>query len=244
MKKNLFKSIVVWIIVITGIIVFSIFTYIIGNNKGQLFGTFVIYRTQMKESSGIYVGTKVTIHGKITGNIVNVTILDNGEVELDFSVRKKHRFIITESSIVELKNSGALGDRYINIRTEDLSAPKLKKGSLIPYKKTSNLLSLFTGREDSKSLQSLKDIFGSVNDLLDRLNKEGLKGVLSKSDQKELSQLLKHTNSVVRKIDSGEGTLGALINDKSLYNRALILLGERPKKGYLQDLTNRSKKTQ
>ena len=40
MKKDLFKSVVVWIIIITGIIVFSIFTYIIGDNKGQLFWYF------------------------------------------------------------------------------------------------------------------------------------------------------------------------------------------------------------
>ena len=196
----------------------------------------------MKESSGVYVGTKVTIHGKITGNIINVTLLDNGEVELDFSVRKKHRFIITESSFVELKNSGALGDRYINIRTEDLSAPKLKKGSLIPYKKTASLLSLFMGGENKNTQQSLKDILSSVHDLLDRLNKDGLKGILSKTDQKELTQILKHTKNIARKIESGEGTLGALVNDRTLYDRALILLGERPQKNYLQDLTNRSKK--
>ena len=242
MKKNIFKEILVWLIIAVGLIVFSAFTYIIGSNKGQLFGTFVTYKTQMKEASGMYVGTKVTIHGKITGNIVNMKLLSNGEVELRFSVKRKHRFIITDSSFVELKSSGPLGDRYINIITEDLATPKLKKGSLIPYRKTSNLLSVLMG-DGKKAKQSVQDIFKSVQELLARFNKEGLTSLLSKADQKELSEVLKHTKNILKKVESGQGALGALVNDRSLYNRLLVLLGERPKKNYLQDLTERSKKS-
>ncbi|MCZ0931766.1 MAG: MlaD family protein [Oligoflexia bacterium] len=241
MKKNLFREFLVWFIVIIGVIVFSAFTYIIGANKGQLFGTFVTYKTQMKEASGVYVGTKVTIHGSITGNIVNTKLLPNGEVELNFSVKKKHKFIITESTFVELKNSGALGDRYINIITTDLSAPKLQKGSLIPYKKTSNLLSLLMG-DGKKTQQSFQDIFKNIQDLLDRFNDKGLRGFLSKKDQKELSEILKHAKNILEKIESGKGALGALVNDRDLYNRLLVLLGERPQKNYLQELTEKSNK--
>ncbi|MDE0092549.1 MAG: MlaD family protein [Oligoflexia bacterium] len=241
MKKNLFKEILVWLIITIGVIAFSVFTYIIGTNKGRIFGTFVIYKTQMKSVEGVYVGTKVTIHGNITGNIINVKLLTNGEVELYFSVRKKHEFIITESTFVELKNSGALGDRYVNIVTKDLSSPKLRKGSLIPYKKTSNLLSLLMG-EGNKTKQSFQDIFKDVQVLLDRLSEKGLMGFLSKADQKELSEILRHTKNILAKIESGEGSLGALVNDRSLYNRLLVLLGERPKKNYLQDLTEKSGK--
>ena len=243
MKKHLFKEFLVWFIVIIGIIVFSAFTYIIGTNKGQLFGTFVTYKTQMKSAEGVYVGTKVTIHGSITGNIINTKLLPNGEVELNFSVKKKHKFIITESTFVELKNSGALGDRYINIITKDLSAPKLKKDSLIPYKETSNLLSLLMG-DDKKKQQSFQSIFKNIQDLLDRFNDEGLRGFLSKTDQKELSEILKYLKNILKKIESGQGTLGALINDRSLYNKLLVLLGERPQKNYLQELTKKSNESQ
>ena len=240
MKNNLIKEFLVWFIVIVGIIVFSVFTYIIGVNKGQLFGTFVIYKTQMTEASGVYVGTKVTIHGKVTGNITEVKLLTSGEVELSFSVKKKHEFILTQSSVVELKNSGALGDRYLNIITSDLSAPHLKKGSVIPYKKTSNLLSLLMG-EGEKTKKSSQNIFTNIQNLLEKFNEEGLPALLSKKDQKELSEILKQTSSILKKIESGEGTLGALINDRRVYDRLLVLLGERPQ-NYLQGLTNRSKK--
>ena len=240
MKNNIIKQILVWLIITAGIIVFSAFTYIIGSNKGQLFGAFVIYKTQMKEASGIYIGAKVTIHGSITGNITKMKLLPNGEVELNFSVKKKHEFILTQSSFVSAKNAGPLGDRYLNIITPDLSAPKLKTGSVIPYKKTSNILSLLMG-EGQKTKPAFQDIFTNIQATLERFNKKGLQGFLSKKDQKELSEILKRINNILKKVESGEGSLGALINDRRLYNRLLILLGEQPK-NYLQDLSKRSSK--
>ena len=84
------------------------------------------------------------------GNVTNLDILPDGSVELSFSVRKDHFFMINSSSVIEIKSSGALGDRYLNVRTKDLSAEKLKAGRQIPYKKSSNLLSFFM--EDSKKI--------------------------------------------------------------------------------------------
>ena len=242
MKNHIIKEILVWLIITAGIIVFSTFTYIIGSNKGRLFGAFAIYKTQMKDASGIYIGAKVTIHGGVTGNITKMKLLPNGEVELNFSVKKKHEFILTQSSFVSAKNAGPLGDRYLNIITPNLSAPALKKSSLIPYKKSSNILSLLMG-EGQKTKQSFQDIFTNIQTALERFNETGLQGFLSKKDQKELSEILNRINNILKKVESGEGSLGALINDRRLYNRLLILLGERPK-NYLQDLSKRSGKAQ
>ena len=90
--------------------------------------------------------------------------------------------------------------------------------------------------------ESAQNIFKDIQSLLDRFSEKGLKGFLSKKDQKELSEILKRTNNILKKIESGEGTLGALINDRRLYSRVLVILGERPK-NYLQDLTGQSGKS-
>ena len=64
MKRSLLKEIMVWIIVVIGLVIFTAFAYIIGSNKNSFLSSFVIYKTLLGESKGIYVGTKVTIHGK------------------------------------------------------------------------------------------------------------------------------------------------------------------------------------
>ena len=237
MKKDFLKEIVVWLLVFFGLLIFSVFAYIIGSNKGNFFTSIVTYQTILPESTGIYVGTKVTIHGKSTGNVIQTTLLPDGQVEARFVIRKNHVFSITETSLAQLKTSGALGDRYININTPDLSAKPLKKGSLIPYKESSTLLSAFieSGGDAKKSLQS---IMTQIDGILGNLNKEGF-GFLSQSDQKDLTQILKSTKNILKKVESGQGTLGALVNDRSLYNRLLVLLGQRPA-NYLQDLSKKS----
>ena len=240
MKKNFIKEIMVWMIIGAGLITFSGFAVIIGLNHGSFPGSYKYYKTHFKDASGMNIGSKVNIHGARTGNISGMEILPNGSIEVTFSVRKNHLFMINSSSVVEIRNSGALGDRYVNILTKDLSAERVKSGSLLPYKKSSNLLSFFT-EDNKKSKNSIQEILKEVDTLLEQFNEKGIVNILSPSDKKELSEILKSMNKILKKIESGEGTIGALVNDPSLYNRVQVLLGGRPKKNYLQDLTLKNK---
>jgi len=241
MKKNLIREIIVWMIIGIGLITFSGFAVIIGLNQGSFPGSYKYYKTIFDDASGMNVGSKVNIHGARTGNISKMKILPDGSIETTFSVRRDHLFMINQSSAVEIKNSGALGDRYINISTKDLSAEKLEAGTLLPYKKRSNLLSFFT-ESNKNSKNSIQEILKQAASLLEQLNEKGVIDILSPSDKKELSGILKNTNKILKKIESGEGTLGALVNDPSLYNRIQVLLGGRPKKNYLQELSQPSSK--
>ena len=241
MKNFLLKQIVVWLIIFTGLIIFSVFTYIIATNKSH-FLSIATYRTFLAESSGIYTGTKVTINGINTGNVIKTKLLPDGQVEVLFSVRKSHVFAITESSVVQLKNSGALGDHFINILTKNLPARPLKKGSLIPYQESFSLLSFLT-EDGENSKQSIQGLIVQINEIFNSIDKKGVSGLLSQSHQEDLTQILKSAKNILKKVESGQGTLGALVNDRSLYNRLLVLLGQRPAKNYLQDLSQKSQES-
>lgn len=242
MKNFIFKQFLVWLLILIGLCVFSLFVYIIGSNKGNFFKPIITYRVQLKESNGIYTGTKVSIHGKSTGNVLKTNLLSNGEVEVIFTVRKIHSFVVTESSVVHLKNAGALGDRFIDIFTADLSAPPLKKGSLIPYQDSSSLLSVLTG--DGEGAKSIQNILRKLELLLQDVDKKGGSSILlSSSNQKDLNDILKSTKSILNKVDSGQGSLGAIINNRALYNRLLVLLGKRPGNDYLHEMSRRTRKS-
>ena len=239
MKYSLSKEILVWILILLSFIIFITFVITISSKEGRLFGAYSIYKTQFEEAAGLNVGTKVKIHGQRTGNILKMELLPSGLVEVSFNIKKHHEFIMNESSFIELKNSGALGDRYLNVVTKDLSAPTVPLKSIIPYKKSSNLLSLFTDSKNKKPQENLKKIMNQIDLILNRVNEKGFLDILSKQDKKELSEILKNTNQILQKISEGDGTLGALINDKKLYNRLLLLLGERPQNNYLEDLSQK-----
>ena len=241
MKNFVLKQIAVWLLILAGLLIFMAFVWIIAGSKNS-FGSFSIYKTVLAESDGIYAGTKVSIHGKNTGNVTATRLLPDGQVETSFSVRKAHVFGVTESSVVYVKQAGALGDRFLNIVTKDMSAKQLKKGSLIPYESAPSLLSVLTGGggDVKKSLQSA---LSEINSLLEKLNQKsdnsgGL--LLSQEQSQDLTQILKSARSVLQKIDDGRGSLGALINDPELYNRLNVLLGKRPGNNYLRELSRKS----
>ena len=266
MKNFFWKQLTVWMIVTAGIVIFIALTVIIGQSRGSLFKPTAKYKSVFKETRGIYVGSEITIHGKRTGNVVKTKLLSDGLVEVVFTAQKSHSFIINETSRAHLKTQGALGDRYINITTDDLSAAQLPEGSFIPSALEWDIISIFTGGSKGAA-QNLKTLLKQANDFIESLNKKGLPEFISGESKKDLREMLKTAKSVLKKIDSGKGTLGALVNDKSvyektesilkkidsgegslgavinnrsMYNRLLAILGEKPKHNYLKDLSKKS----
>jgi len=55
-------------------------------------------------------------------------------------------------------------------------------------------------------------------------------------DKKNLRDSAVHLKNILAKIDKGEGTLGALINDPSLHEQLLNMVGKRPRNSYLKPL--------
>ncbi|MCY4512356.1 MAG: MlaD family protein [Bdellovibrionales bacterium] len=229
MKKFFTKQLIVAIFMIVGLGVLIKVTLIMGKNRMTIFHSVSIYRSIFKDTRGVYIGSEVTVHGVRTGNVIKTKVLPDGTVEISFTTLKKHAFAINQSSIVQLKTLGMLGDRYVNIFTPDLEAQPLKKGSLIPSKIAPNLMNLLSGGNKKNNIQ---DLIQSTQTLLESAN----------SLMEDLSQTMEKTNNILTKIEKGEGTLGALIHNRSLYNRVLTLLGEKPRHNYIKELYKKSSK--
>ena len=60
--------------------------------------------------------------------------------------------------------------------------------------------------------------------------------LLSEDKNKDVKEILTRTKNILRKIDKGEGTLGALVNDLSLHKKAVSFLGGRPYTGLLKSI--------
>ncbi len=268
MKSFFWRQLSVSLIVAAGLIIFAALAVIIGQSRGSLFRSTVKYRAVFDQTRGIYIGSEVTIHGKRTGNVVKTRLLPSGRVEIVFAAQKSHAFLINESSRVHLKTQGALGDRYLNIITPDLSAPLIPEGGLAPSAPEWDIMTFLTGGGMAqKGEGSLKGLLRQISRLAGAFDKKGLPGLIDPESKKDLREILKTAKSILKKIDSGEGTLGALVNDrsvhdkaesilkkidsgegtlgaiinsKSAYSRLMAIFGEKPKQGFLKGLLKKS----
>lgn len=227
------KQFAVFIIILLGLALFVAITFITGQNKGTLFKPMNFHTSIFSEARGVEVGTEVTIHGVRTGNVTGIRILKDGDVRVTFSSAKKHSFMVNKSSTAQLKVQGALGDRYVAIFTRDLEADPLAENESIPTKASIDLMDLLSGSSNNK--KSIQHILDELTHFAESINEN----ILSKKNGRDLREILILTRNVLRKIDGGEGSLGALVNNPSLYRRLLLLLGKKPN-NYMKDISRES----
>ena len=243
MKKFMLKQTLVWFVILVGLILFTAGSFIIGQNKGTFLRPVSVYESDFKEATGLFPGSEVSIHGVRTGNVLKTDFLKDGRVRVAYSVRKKHGFVINGSTRSELKYQGVLGDRYISLSTEDFSLEPLPGGVLIPSLPSKGALGLFSKDEfQSAAVQAARATALFAQSLNDENTAENLNKMFSPENRRNLDDILKTAARILKKIDSGEGSLGALINNRSLYNRLMALLGGRKGAGYMEELSQKSGK--
>jgi hypothetical protein len=118
----------------------------------------------------------------------------NGKVVVLMDLEKETQSIVKLDSVADIKSEGMLGDKYVEISFGSMDAAKLRGGETI----------------DSQPPVDISDLFGKANQILDTTQSalENVKGATS------------NINDISTKINQGRGTVGALINDKTIYNQA------------------------
>jgi phospholipid/cholesterol/gamma-HCH transport system substrate-binding protein len=179
-------------------------------------------------------------------------------------VDRKYQTQITEGAVASLKTQGALGDRYVYIEAHPAIGSTLKDGDTLKTADSPDLFEMISskGAQFDNILDLIKDVQRLVHTfnehdrmtvLMENMTQasQNLNGFLAegRATLKDFHQLtadsntkeaLVHFNSIMKKIDHGDGTLGALINDPSLHDRLLALVGENPRNKYMKSLLRQS----
>ena len=225
-EKNI-KSIA---FIVVGAVLLISYVMVIGNHQ-TLFLRVNKYKILLNNSEGLFIGGYAAVNGLRSGNITRIK-LEGEKVLVTIAVKKKYANFINQSSVAYVKGAGILGDKYIYIETKG-EAPILPKDSFI---KT---------REEYKDigadiLSDVQKLVNEVNLFITQLNESGDKNVakelrdishkiqllLSDKNSQNIQKILIHLGSILKKIDSGQGTVGALINNQELHNKAVSFLGE------------------
>ncbi len=167
--------------------------FIIGS-KEYLFSSTYHLKAQFENVAGLADGADVQVGGVHSGTVTGIVLPKKpGEkVTVIMELARSTHAIIKQDSVASIETEGMLGNQYMAISFG--SAGQAEVG-------------------DGETIQSLPPL--ELGALLAKTN-----AILDSSQQAIQNTTLAtaHLNSVSAKIDSGQGTVGALVNDKQLYN--------------------------
>jgi phospholipid/cholesterol/gamma-HCH transport system substrate-binding protein len=167
--------------------------FIIGS-KEYLFSSTYRLKAQFDNVAGLAAGADVQVGGVHSGTVHSIDLPHKpGEkvtvvVDLDKSTHE----IVKQDSVATIETEGLLGNQYLAISFGTAGQPDVKDGDTL----------------QSQPPLQMGDMLKKANDILNS----------SQQAVQNTTQATAHLNSVSGKIDSGQGTVGALVNDKQLYN--------------------------
>ncbi len=236
------------------VLVFSII--ILGSNK-SLFKNSARLISFFDSVQGLNTGSIVSLAGVRIGNVETIDFDEaRNLVKVIFMVDEKYTVKIKDDSKIELRTQGALGDKYLYI-TPGTTGAAVKDQAEIKAEYGNDILSVLSRRGNES--ERLFDVLAEFQKFMQGLNAQNkIPALISKLDQaagnlNESAALVKKSlasgkldtsidkmDRIMSKIDSGQGTLGALINDRSIHDRLKLILGTGQKQQQVKSILKSS----
>jgi phospholipid/cholesterol/gamma-HCH transport system substrate-binding protein len=153
-------------------------------------------KAEFQNVAGLNEGADVRVGGIRRGTVSHIRLPQRPDekVMVAMSLNKDTFNVVKQDSIAAIKSEGLLGDKYVEVSFGSAQGAPLKSGALIA----------------SEPALDISDLVAKTNQLLDgaRQTLQNLEGVTQ------------NANEITAKVNEGKGTVGALINDKTMYRQA------------------------
>lgn len=243
-----------------GLIAVLVSILLLGGNR-IVFTRYANFSTPFTEVQGLFPGSVVSLAGLPVGNVSEITFsTEDNQLRVNYIVDAKFAGKITEGTKAEIRTQGALGDKYIYLTPGKIGGELIAEGGLIPPDASGDLFSMLTDKEDGignvvtlikelqiliaslnkdntigKTLTNLGQASSQMNSTLSEL--DGLiRDIRGSKDDRKLQKAVQSLANVMEKIDNGQGSLGALINDPSLHQKLKAFVGSSPRNTYLKNV--------
>ncbi len=155
------------------------------------------YRAYFNSSIGLKVGDPVKIAGVSVGKVKAIG-LEESQVRVDFYVNQADS--VREDSIAQVRQTNMLGGIFLGLDFGSMEGKVMPPGSKVITKGGTNIDELITNldRNQERVLRPL--------------------GELVDESKEPLAETIRRLEQIVIKVDEGQGTLGRLVNNPSLYD--------------------------
>jgi phospholipid/cholesterol/gamma-HCH transport system substrate-binding protein len=167
--------------------------FVIGS-KEYLFSSTYQVKALFDNVAGLDAGADVRVGGVHSGTVQSIALPHNpGEkVTVLMDLDKSTHEIIKHDSVASIETEGVLGSQFVAVSFGSAGQGEVRNGETI----------------QSEPPLQMSDLFKKTSGILDS----------SQLAIQNTVQVTAHLNAVSAKIDSGQGTVGALVNDKQLYS--------------------------
>jgi phospholipid/cholesterol/gamma-HCH transport system substrate-binding protein len=180
------------VFIVLSLLIFAAGVFWIGK-KQFLFSSTYRLSAEFPNVAGLNGGAEVRVGGIHEGTVrqIQLPMRPNEKVHVVMEMANGTHNVIKNDSVATIRSEGLVGDMFVEISFGSDQAPKVKDGDTIrgdPPLQLSDLLN-----KSSQVLDNTKWAIDNIN------------------------QTASNLNSITTKIDKGQGSIGALINDKKMY---------------------------
>lgn len=210
------------------------FTIVLLGGGRSIFQRTVEFESKFPQIEGLVEGATVKMSGVRVGKVLKIKLIkDTGQVIVRFNVNSQFRDAVRKDTSVGIQTQGVLGDRFIVLIPGTESNEIAESGSELKSEMPKEFKDYLNTADEV--LGRLKNSLFQIETILSNFNRENRSDVFFKNitglstnlneGTKGLHLSVNHLNSIMKKIDMGQGTIGALINDPSPYDDVKALLG-------------------
>jgi phospholipid/cholesterol/gamma-HCH transport system substrate-binding protein len=180
------------VFIVAALLIFAAGVFWIGKNQ-MLFQSKYRLNAEFKTVAGLAGGAPVRVAGIQQGTVRRIDLPQRPDqkVRVEMDLDTQTRKIVKKDSAAAIHTEGLMGDEYIEISPGTNDAPDVKNNDTL---------------EGAPPIE-ISDLIKKANGLLDDAG----------GAMQNVSQTAGNLGSITSKINNGAGTVGALVNDKQVY---------------------------
>ncbi len=226
MKTKGVDKIKLGLFVLAGLFFLILSLYLIGKNRSMFGSTFMIYAS-FTNINGLVAGNNVRYSGIDVGTVKRIEIRNDSTIYVTLIIDQKVRPYIRKNAIASIATDGLMGNKLLNINSEDGYADPVQEGDLIQSRKpieTDEMLRTLNTTNYNIAIISnnLKEITRKLNSsnslwnlLADTLVSHDIRLAVTaiRKAGTNTEKFTKEADQLIQKLKQGEGLAGALMTD-------------------------------
>ncbi|WMI65193.1 MlaD family protein [Aestuariibaculum sp. YM273] len=227
MRKTNNQKLRLGIFVVTGLILFIIAVYLIGNRQNMFVKTFTI-SANFTNVNGLMQGNNVRYSGINIGTVKSISMINDSTINVNMVIEEKMVQHIKKDAIATISTDGLVGNMIVNIIPGKGDAEMISSGDVIKtYTKigTSEMLNTLNVTNENAALLTAKllnvadamsDDKGTLGMLInDTIVASNLKQTVNQLRimSIEANKAMRELNTIINTVNFDESVAGKLLND-------------------------------